>query len=158
NAVLLGRMLAGNAVLLGGVLARDAPVLLGQEGHGEVHAGEAASGHVEIAGAAGTGAENDGVERATELVAAGRYADVGAGDEGDALGAQLIEAAVENALGELEVGDAIAKQAAGLRVALEDRDVVAPARELLGGGEAGGARADDGDAASGAGRQAVRAE
>ena len=49
----------------------------------------------------------------------------------------------------LEVGDAVAQQAADAVVALEHGDRVAGARELLRGGEAGGAGADDGDRLAG---------
>ena len=74
--------------------------------------------------------------------------DVGA--ELGALGPHLLEAAVEVALLHLELGDAVAQQAADAVGPLEHDDVVAGAGELLGGGQAGGARADDGDPLAGA--------
>src|SRR5699024_3327811 len=49
--------------------------------------------------------------------------------------AHLLEAAVDGALLELEVRDAVAKQAADAVALLEDRYVVAGARELLRAGE-----------------------
>jgi hypothetical protein len=53
------------------------------------------------------------------------------------------------ALLHLEVGDAVAQQAADAVVALEDRDGVARARQLLGGGESGRTGADDRDGLAG---------
>ena len=53
--------------------------------------------------------------------------------ERDALGLHLLHAPVDVVLLHLEVGDAVAQQAAGLRLALEDMHVVPDAGELLGG-------------------------
>ena len=72
-----------------------------------------------------------------------------AGAEAGALGGHLREPRVEVLLLHLEVGDAVAQQAADAVVALEHGDGVAGAGELLGGGEAGGAGADDGDGLAG---------
>ena len=58
----------------------------------------------------------------------------------------LVEAAVEVALLHLELGDAVAQQAADAVGPLEDDHVVPGPGQLLRGGQAGGARADDGDA------------
>ncbi len=66
--------------------------------------------------------------------------------ERHALGAHLRDAGIEDALLHLEVGDAVAQQAAEAIVALEDHDVVPGARELLSGRETRGPRADDRDA------------
>ena len=49
----------------------------------------------------------------------------------------------------LELGDAVAQQSAGLVVTFVDRDGVAGPGQLLGGGEAGGAGADDGNGLAG---------
>src|SRR5262245_42826185 len=65
--------------------------------------------------------------------------------EGDALGFQLLHAALDNALFHLEVGNAIAQQPTGRRVLVVDVDLVAGASQLLRGGETRGTRADDGD-------------
>ena len=94
-------------------------------------------------------AEADGVELGEEAVGREVDADVHAGPEDDALGLHLREPAVEAPLLHLEVGDAVAEQAADAVGPLEDRDVVAGAGELLGGGQAGGAGADDGDRLAG---------
>ena len=72
-------------------------------------------------------------------------ADVDAGAELRALGLHLGEPPVEVALLHLELGDAVAQQAADAVGALVDRDRVAGAGQLLRGGEPGGTGADDGD-------------
>ena len=77
--------------------------------------------------------------------------------EDDALGLHLLDAAIDQALLELEVGNAVAQQAAGLGVLLVDVDLMADARELLGAGEARRAGADDRDALAGARAPAARA-
>ena len=63
--------------------------------------------------------------------------------EDDPLGLHLLEPAVEVPLLHLEVGDAVAEQAADPVGALEDGDRVAGPGELLGAGQPGRARADD---------------
>ena len=81
-------------------------------------------------------------------VAAGEIfllADVGAGDELDALGREQIDAALDDALVELHVRDAVHQQAADAVGPLVDGDRVADLVELRGGGEPGGPAADDGD-------------
>ena len=79
-----------------------------------------------------------------------------AGAEAGALGLHLREARLEVLLLHLEVGDAVAQQAADAVVALVDRDGVPGAGELLGGGEAGGTGADDGDGLAGEALRRVR--
>ena len=82
---------------------------------------------------------------------------MGAVMEGHALGLHLRDAAVDVDLLHLEVGNAVAQQAAGLGVLLEDVHVVAGARELLRAGEPGRARADDRDLLAGLAPPAARA-
>ena len=72
-------------------------------------------------------------------------ADVDAGAEPRALGPHLLEPPVEVALLHLELGDAVAQQAADAVGPLVDRHGVPGPGQLLGGGEAGRAGADDGD-------------
>ena len=69
--------------------------------------------------------------------------------EDDAFGRHLLDAPVDVALLELEVGNAVAQQAAGLGVFFVDMNLVAGARELLRAGETGRAGADDGDLLAG---------
>ena len=75
--------------------------------------------------------------------------------EDDAFGLHLLDAAVDVALLQLEIGNAIAQQAARLGVLLIDVNVVAGARELLGASETRRTRTDDGDSSCrSCGRQA----
>ena len=69
--------------------------------------------------------------------------------EGDAFGLHLLDAALDVMLLHLEVGNAVAHQAAGLGELLEHMHVVPGARELLRAGHAGRTRADDGDLLAG---------
>ena len=130
-------------------LAGDAAVLLRQEVHGEMDAVEIAAGHGEIARLLGAAGEQHGVIVALELLDGEIAADVDVAMEGDAFGLHLLDAALDDVFLHLEVGDAVAQQAAGLGVLLVDMHVVAGARELLRGGEAGGTRADDRHALAG---------
>ena len=61
------------------------------------------------------------------------------------------------ALFHLEVGNAVAQQAAGLGVLLIDMDVVAGARELLRASKTRGTRTDDRDLLAGLARRAAQA-
>src|SRR5208283_2365847 len=126
-----------------------AAILLGQELHGEVDAFELAAGDRQIAGMLSAAREKDGVVGFGERFDGDVAADVGVGVEDDALGAHLLDAAVDHALFELEVGNTVAKQAADAVILLVDGDHVAGAAKLLGCGEAGGAAANDGDALAG---------
>ena len=83
-------------------------------------------------------------------------ADVDAGAELGALGAHLLEPPVEDPLLHLELGDAVAQQPADAVGPLEHDDVVPGAGQLLGGGEAGRAGADDRDALAGALQRRLR--
>ena len=65
-------------------------------------------------------------------------ADMDAVVEGDALGFHLRHAAVDDVLLHLEIGNAVAQQAAGLGEFLEQMHVVAGARELLRAGQPAG--------------------
>ena len=62
-----------------------------------------------------------------------------------ALRLHLLDAALDVDLFHLEVGNAVAQQAAGLGPALIDMHLMPGARELLRAGQAGRAGADDGD-------------
>ena len=76
-------------------------------------------------------------------------ADDDVGAELDAFGLELLDATVDVALVELEVGNAVAQQAADLVVLLEHGHLMADARQLLGRGQTGRAGADDGDLLAG---------
>ena len=77
------------------------------------------------------------------------HADVLVHPELDAFGLHLLDAAVDQVLLHLEIGDAVAQQPADAIVLLEHDDGVAGARELLRAGEPGRAGADDRDALAG---------
>ena len=76
--------------------------------------------------------------------------DVDAGAELRALRPHLLQAALEDALLHLELGDPVAQQAPDAVGPLEHDDVVAGAGQLLRGGEPGRPGADDGDLLAGA--------
>ncbi len=69
--------------------------------------------------------------------------------EDDALRLHLLHAPLDDVLLHLEVGDAVGEEPARLGALLVDVHLVAGARQLLGGGEAGRAGADDGDLLAG---------
>ncbi len=139
---------------VGGAVQRlrgDAAVLLRQEIHREVNAGEVAAGDREIAAGLGAAGQRDRVIFLDQLlrIDAAIGADESAVMERDALGLHLGDAAVDDVLFHLEVGNAVTQQSAGLGVLLIEMHVVAGARELLRAGEARGAGADHGDLLAG---------
>ena len=69
--------------------------------------------------------------------------------ENDALGGHLLDAPLNMALLELEVGNAVTEQASSLRVFLVDVDLVAGPRKLLRASQARWARTDNGDLLAG---------
>src|ERR1035437_5971223 len=141
-------------------LVADAAVLLRQEIHREVNAPEIAAGNRQVArgfGAAGQRQRVVLVQHLARIERAGRRAaDVNAVMEGDALGFDLREAAVDDVLLHLEVGDAVTQQAAGLGEFLIDMHVVADTRELLRAGKPRGAGTDNGDLLAGLVRRDFR--
>src|SRR3990172_2154883 len=78
------------------------------------------------------------------------------GAEDDAFGIHLGQPPVQVLLLHLELGDAVAEEAADPVRALEHGDGVAGAGELLGASEAGGPGADDGDGLAGEGVRGLR--
>ena len=122
-------------------VAGHPPVLHGQEVHGEVDALELAALDRQVARLGRAAAEADGVELGRGAPAAVMSTPtLVAGPEDDPLGLHLLEPAVEVPLLHLEVGDAVAEQAADPVGALEDGDRVPGAGELLGAGQPGRAR------------------
>ena len=118
---------------------RDRQVL-----HRLVDPAQLATGDRQVAPRGGAPCEHHRVVRA-QLVDGHVAADVGVGAELGALGAHLLDPPLEVPLLHLELGDAVAQQAADAVGALVDDDVVARTRQLLRGGEPGRARADDRD-------------
>ena len=111
----------------------------------------------QVAPHGGASGEDDGVVVGAQLVDGDVDADVDAGAELGALGAHLGEPPVQVPLLQLEFGDAVAQQAADPVGPLVDGDGVPGPGELLGGGEPGGAGADDGDPLAGGSRGRLRA-
>ena len=130
-------------------LVADAAVLLRQELHREVDAVELAAGDRQVARLLGAARQHHRVVLCHDVVDRHLVADMDVVVEGHALGFHLRDAPVDVALLHLEVGDAVAQQAAGLGVLLVEVDVVPGARELLRAGQARGARADHGHGLAG---------
>ena len=133
----------------GGHLARDAAVLLRQEIHGVVDAGEVAPRRLgkeieRVLGAAGESAPRRASPRATWPTGPTPTWTL-QWKVTPSASICLTRRSMMRLL-HLEVGNAVTQQAAGLGVLLVDVHLMAGARELLRRGEAGGARADDGDA------------
>ncbi len=107
----------------------------------------------QVAALLGAAGEHDGVVIGEQRLRRQVDADMRAVMEGHALGLHLLHAPVDVVLLHLEIGDAIAQQAAGLGEFLEHVHVVAGARELLRAGHAGGSRAHDRDLLAGLDRR-----
>ena len=121
-----------------------------------MHAGEVLARELGIARIFRAAGEQHGVELVVQRGEGLGDADIDAAMEDDAFGFHLLHAPVDMVLLHLEVGNAVAQQAAGLRLALKDVHVMADAGELLRGGEARRARADDRDALAGQLRRRLR--
>src|SRR5262249_26159475 len=138
----------GEDVLPAGSLLCDALVLLHEKVHGEVNPVEFAPRNGELARATSPQREQHRVEARSELLQRHVGAEPDPAAKTDAFRFELREAGIEEPLLQLEVRDAIAKEAAGTRVTLEDRDLMTSAHELLRGGEPGRPRTHDGAAAA----------
>ena len=115
-----------------------------------MHALELTPGHRQLTRLFGAAGEHHRIVASDKLFCIDIDAHMGAVVERDALGFHLGDAAVDVVLLHLEVGNAVAHQAAGLGPLLVDMHVVTGARELLRTGEPRRSRADDGDALAGA--------
>ena len=99
---------------------------------------EVAARDGEVARLLGAAGKQHGVIVALELLDGEIAADMDVAMEGDALGLHLLHAALDDVFLHLEIGDAVAEQAAGIGVLLVDMHVMAGAGELLRGGKPGG--------------------
>ncbi len=124
-------------------VAGHAAVLLGQIVHGVMDASQLSAGHLQRPRLPGPQAQADGVEHAAQVAAGDVLAHRHARLELGALGHHLLQAAVEDVFFQLEIGNAVAQQAAQPVVFLENHDLMPGAGELLGGGQPRGPRADD---------------
>ena len=131
----------------------------GQVLHREVDALQLAAGHRQIARRASRRRRGRSRRSRARSSSTDTFdADVGAGAERRRLPRCIsVEAAIEEPLLQLELGNAVAQQPADAIGALEDGDRVAGAIQLIGGGEARRPRADDRDALAGARRRAAAA-
>ena len=143
--------------LVGNRVAFAAPVLQRQVLHREVDALQLAAGHRQIARLPGAAGEQHGVEVGDADARRHVDADVDARPEHHAFGLHDRQPAIEEALLHLELGNAVAQQAADAIGLLEDGHRVAGAIQLIGGGQARRARADDRDLLPGARRRAAAA-
>src|SRR5262245_11256917 len=135
--------------LVGDCVAFAALVGLREELHREMDSGQLASGDVQVARLFGAAGKEYRVEFPAQVFDRDIRADMRVGLELHPLGAHLLQAPVDEVLLHLEIGDTVAEESADTVGFLEDRDVVAGARELLGGGESGGSGADYGDTLAG---------
>src|SRR5690606_356951 len=113
------------------VLAADAPVLLHEIGHGVVDADKLGAGDARRPRLFRAAAVEHGVVFAEEFGHGLVHADIDAAEEGDALALHLLDATVDIALLDLEIGDAVAHQPAGAALALIDMNIVPGTAELL---------------------------
>ena len=109
----------------------------GQVLHRLIDAAQLAPGHRQVAPRRGSAREHDRVVP-EHFVDRHVLTDVRVHAELGALGAHLLDAAVEVPLLHLELGDAVSQQPTDAIGAFVDHDVVTGARELLRGGEARG--------------------
>src|SRR6266702_3080712 len=93
-------------------IAFAAAILLWQKLHGEVDAPQFATRNREVAWTLGAARQQDGVVFVGQRLYGYIDADVRVGDEGDALGAHLLQAAIDDLLLQLEIGNPVAQQAA----------------------------------------------
>ena len=116
--------LPGREDRLGAILrfVADAPVLLRQEFHGEVNALEVAARRWQVAAFLGAARQHHGIVAGEEIARRQCHADMGAAMEAHALRLHLGDAPVDVMLLHLEVGDAVAQQAAGLGVVSRRRE------------------------------------
>src|SRR5215213_8298022 len=108
-------------------------------------AAELAARHVEVTSLQSADGEDNGVELALEVLRGRVLADVGAGAELDALLFHDGDAAVNDPLLDLVIGDAVAEKAPDPVILLEDYRRVPGPVELLRRGEPGRSATDDGD-------------
>jgi hypothetical protein len=110
---------------------RDPAVAPGEVLHRRVDAVQLAPGDGQVARHARARGEDDRVELRAQVAERDVDADVDAEPQLDALGHELLHAALDDGLLDLEVGDAEAHEPARRLVALEQDDAVALAAQLL---------------------------
>src|SRR5208337_3111883 len=124
-------------------IAQIAPVLLRQELHREMDSFQLASGDIQIARLLGSAGEHSRIEIAEQILYRDILAYLRAGNEFHALGGHLFQAAINDVLLHLELGDAIAQQPANAVRFFVNHHGVSGAAQLLGRGQSRGARTHD---------------
>ena len=127
-----------------------------QELHRLMDAVQFAARDRQIASCGGAAGQNHCVELLAQLVRGDVHADIDVGLEDGAFGFHLLETAVDVPLLHLELGDAVAQQAADAVCPLEDRHCVTGAGQLLRCSQTGRATADNCDLLVGGVRGANR--
>mmetsp|Transcript_5396 Transcript_5396/g.10835 ORF Transcript_5396/g.10835 Transcript_5396/m.10835 type:complete len:492 (+) Transcript_5396:824-2299(+) len=127
------------------VLVEERSLLLPKEVHGEMDARRLPPRDRQVPRHHRPCAEEDGVELALQLGGGYGLADLDVTDEVHALRLKELDAALDDALVELHVGDAEHQQPSRLRVALKYRHLVAHLVELIGSSKASWPGANDGD-------------
>jgi hypothetical protein len=124
--------------------------------HREVDALQLAPGDGQIARLGRAAGQHDRVKIPPQVFNLHIETDVGVDDEFDALGFHELHAALDDALLELELGDAVHQQAADFVRALEDGDLVASLVELGRAAQTRRAGTDHGDLLAGAHQRRLR--
>ena len=127
----------GNALVLREFHASEDTVLLREQFEGEMHAFQFAARGLEIAGGGSAGGDDDSVVIAGYAGHSGFSGYSGIILKLDALLLQQGDAAIDDGLVELEIGDAVAQEATGSFVLLEDGDLIAHQVQVVGGSESG---------------------
>ncbi len=143
--------MAGSAGAPG--LSGDRAVGQRQVFHGLVDAGQLAPGHRQVPGHPGAAGQHDRVIGGAQRFRGNVGARFDAAAEFGALGPHLVQPPVQVPLLQLELGNAVAQQAAGRVVAFEHGDRVTGPGQLLGRREPGRARADHRHRTAGPGRR-----
>ena len=142
-------MLSRRQDLVRHLVAGDHAILLRQELHRIVDAGEVAAGHRKGARLSGPARQDHRGVLRKQRFRCDILADLHAGPELDALDGHLRHAPVDQVPFQLEVGNPVAKQAADAIGLLVEHDIVPGPRELLRAGETGRPGADHRDALAG---------
>ena len=115
------------------------PVLLGQHVEGEVDAFQLAAGDGEVTCLGRAGGDDVGIEAGGQML----QVDIGVELELNVFGTQDGHTAVDEGFVQLEVGDTVAQEAAGILVTVEHGDSIARLVQAVGGHQPGGAAAND---------------
>ena len=122
-----------------------------QKVHREPHPVQLPAGNGQIPGLGGAAAQHHRVKVPPQLLRAEVLAHIHAGAEGDALGGHLVQPPLDHRLLQLHIGNAVYQKASGPVFPLQHGNAVAPAVELVGAGQTGGAGAHHRHLLAGAG-------